>query len=193
MLTLAAATLLAVTGLAACAGTGGAAPGPASGGAGATPVGGTGGGGVALARSRLYYLTKLSGGQLCGLLHPGEPAQISGGPTGPGTFVSYAGISVGCEWHSPTGFGGIHVDVPTAESWQVARAGDLAVPRSGSLTIDGHPAVGFQSELVKSAQVDVATAGPGDPVVSFGAPKMADAIKLAQIVMPRLLAITSTR
>jgi hypothetical protein len=143
----------------------------------------------ALSQSRLYYLTKLTGAQLCGLLRPGEPARISGGPTAPGRFAASLGFAISCAWVTTSGSGQLIISISKVEDWQQTRGADLAVSDAASTTVDGHPAVHFVATQVKSAQLDVAAAGPGDPAVTFGAPTLAEAIRFAQVVMPRLLAI----
>lgn len=176
---LAAFAALAIGGLAACGGTAGPAPGPAPSGATAPQAGSATV--FPVTSSRLYYLTKLTGAQLCGLLHPGEPAQIAGAPTGPATFTATPGVSISCRWIASTD--DFNVTISKIETWQETRATDLLVTNPTRITIDGHPAIGFGLHL------DVAAAGPDDPAISFESRTLAEAIRLARIVMPRLLAI----
>ena len=170
---------VAMSGLAACGGASGRAPGPAIGGASSPRA--DSGAVFPVTQSRLYYLTKLTGSQLCGLLHPGEPAQIAGGPTSPGAFEVAAGLSISCHWiGSADEFG---ISISKVENWQETRTTDLLVTHAARLMIDGHPAIDF------GVHVDVAAAGPSDPAITFYSRVLAEAIKLARIVMPRLLAI----
>jgi len=188
---LATAVALAVTGLAACAGAGSPTPGPpTSASASASSPAGLLGAAGSLPQSRLYYLTKLTARQLCGLLHPGESARIAAAPTTPGKFATSLGFAISCSWIISSGSGQLMIVIAKVEDWQRTRATDLAVSHSVTTTVGGHPAVYFKSK-VKSAQLDVAAAGLSDPSVTFDAPTLAEAIRMAQLVMPRLLAIST--
>lgn len=180
-----AVAVLAVSGSPACGGTGGLAPGPAPSGATspATSPRADSGTVFPVTQSRLLYLTRLTGAQLCGLLHRGEAAQIGGGSASPGTFGVAAGLTISCAWVISSRSTELSISISKVESWQETRATDLAVSHAASLSIDGHPAIDFGSHL------DVAAAGPGDPAISFASNTLAESIRVAQIVMPRLLAI----
>lgn len=200
-LVLAAATpaVAAVICLAGCGGSSGvtgtspaANPGsPAAGPSTATPA--SSGGATSLQHSKLYYLTKLSKVQLCGLLHAGEPAQILGAATGPGTYTSYFGLGITCIWTKAGGNGELYVGISTVADWQAAQGIDKVTGATRTTSADGHPAEsGGPHATLSYALVHVATGGAHDPAVEFRAPTAAIALKLAQTVMPRLLAISSS-
>ena len=147
---------------------------------------------VPLKKSKLFYLTRLSAAQLCGLLHGGEPAAILHGSAGPATFANALGLGVVCSWSKSTG-GELYIGISTLFSWRDAQPIDKLAGDKPT-TVDGHPAdAGPPNSRTSYATVHVATAGLNDPVVEFRAPTLAAALKLAQIVMPRLLAITHAR
>ncbi len=88
--------------------------------------------------------------------------------------------------NSTSPFPEFNISISKVETWQETRTADLLVTHPARITIDGHPAIGFGTHL------DVAAAGPGDPAISFDSRTLAEAIRLARIAMPRLLAINSS-
>jgi hypothetical protein len=143
---------------------------------------------VPLKKSKLYYLTKLSKAQLCGLLHGKEPGQLLGSPAGPATFQNALGLGVVCFWDKSSG-GELYIGISTIFPWRDAQPVDKFLGDKPT-TVDGHPAdAGRPNSKVPYATVHVDTAGPNDPVVEFRAPTLAAALRLAELVMPRLLAI----
>jgi hypothetical protein len=144
---------------------------------------------VALKKSKLFYLTKLSKAQLCGLLPGKEPAQILGAPAGPATFENALGLGVVCFWNKSGGSGELYIGISTVFPWRGAQPVDKFLGDKPA-TVDGHPAdAGRPNSKVSYATVHVDTAGPNDPAVEFRAPTLAAALKLAELVMPRLLTI----
>jgi len=145
-----------------------------------------------LKQSKFYYLTKLSQAELCGLLHGNEPAQIFGSPTGPATFANTLGLGIVCTWSKSGGTGELYIGISTLFSWRDAQPIDKFAGDKPT-TIDGHPAdAGGPNSKVPYATVHVAVAGLNDPAVELRAPTLAVALKLAQTVLPRLLAIPAT-
>jgi hypothetical protein len=143
-----------------------------------------------LKKSKLFFLTRISRAQLCGLLHGSEPSKILRSSAGPATFANTLGLGVVCTWSQSAGSGELYIGISTLFPWRGAKPIDKF---SGDkpTTVDGHPAdAGPPNSRISYATVHVATAGLNDPVVEFRAPTLAAALKLAQLVVPRLLAIT---
>jgi len=143
---------------------------------------------VPLKKSKYFYLTKLSQAQLCGLLHGSEPSAILGSPAGPASYLDTAGPGVVCTW-SKAGGGELYIGISTIFPWRGAQPIDKFAGDKPT-TIDGHPAdAGGPNGHVPYATAHVAIAGLNDPVVEFRAPSRATVLKLARLVLPRLLAI----
>jgi hypothetical protein len=142
---------------------------------------------IPLKKSKFFYLTKLSQAQLCGLLHGHEPSAILHSPAGPATYANTVGSGVDCAW---SGSGGeLYIGISTVFPWRAAQLIDRTFGDKPA-TIDGHPAdAGGPKSPAPYATAHVAIAGLNDPVVEFRAPTKAEVLKLAQTVLPRLLAI----
>jgi hypothetical protein len=144
---------------------------------------------VPLKKSKFFYLTKLSQAQLCGLLHGGEPSAILKSPAGPPTYANTLGLGVVCTWSRSGGSGELYMGISTVFPWRGAQPLDKFAGDKPT-TIDGHPAdAGKPNSHVPYATAHVAIAGLNDPVVEFRAPTLAEVLKLARAVLPRLLAI----
>lgn len=145
---------------------------------------------IPLKKSKFYFMTKLSQAKLCGLLHGGEPAKILSSPAGPATYANTLGLGVVCTW-SKSGGGELYIGVSTIFPWRGAQSIDKFAGDKPT-TVGGHPAdAAGPNGHAPYATAHVAIAGLNDPVVEFRAPTRAAVLKLASLVLPRLLAITS--
>ncbi len=148
---------------------------------------------VPLKKSKFYFMTKLSRSRLCGLLHGREPSSILGSAAGPASYVNTLGLGVVCTWSKAGGTGELYIGISTIFPWRGAKPIDKFAGDKPTI-IDGHPAdIGKPNGHVPYATAHVAIAGLNDPVVEFRAPTRAAVLKLAQAVVPRLLAIGSAR
>jgi hypothetical protein len=202
---------LAAAGLAAALTLAGCGGGSSPAGGGATPGGGlptslpsgglsavasaaasaaAGAAGGSLKSSPLYGLTKLNKSQLCGVLPGGEAASILGMSTIAPQYANRFGLGITCEWMKSQGSSTeLYVGLSTIIDWQGAQAIDKLL-KTTSATIDGHPALEAAPQgITQYALVHVALGGAHDPAVEYRAPSMAIAVKLAQTVTPRLLAL----
>lgn len=143
-----------------------------------------------LKASKYYFMTRLSRDKLCGLLRGGEAAAILGVAVGPTAYSNPQGDGVVCTWTKKNGGRGLYIGISKILPWRAAAT--LTTYANGHPTvIDGHQANagGWVPNFQPYASAYVAIAGPDDPVVQFRAPTRALAVKLAQLVMPRLVAI----
>ncbi|HUZ35548.1 MAG TPA: hypothetical protein VMV17_04395 [Streptosporangiaceae bacterium] len=156
--------------------------------AAASAVAGAAGG--SMKSSPLYGLTKLSKSQLCGVLSGSEAASILGTSTIAPQYANRFGLGITCEWMKSQGSSTeLYVGLSTIIDWQGAQAIDKLL-KTTPATIDGHPALEAAPQGITSyALVHVALGGAHDPTVEYRAPTMAIAVKLAQTVTPRLLAL----
>lgn len=146
--------------------------------------------GGSLKSSPLYGLTKLRKAQLCGVLSSSEATQILGTPTIAPEFANRLGLGITCEWMKSAGSSTeLYVGLSTIIDWQGAQA-IAKLLKATAATIDGHPALeAGKGGINDYAVVDVALGGDHDPAAEFRAPTLAVAVKLAQTVTPRLLAL----
>jgi hypothetical protein len=143
-----------------------------------------------LKSSPLYGLTKLTKAQLCGVLSGSEAAQILGRPAISPQYANRFGLGITCEWMKSSGSSTeLYVGVSTIIDWHGAQAIDKLL-KTTPATIDGHPALEAGPQGATGyALVHVALGGDHDPAVEYRAPTLAIAVKLAQTVTPRLLAL----
>ena len=182
---------LAVVTLAGCGGAGGAIPtGKLSSMASAASSAVQSATGGSLKSSPLYGLTKLSKAQLCGVLSASEAAQILGTSTIAPQFGNRFGLGIACEWMKSSGSSTeLYAGLSTIIDWHGAQAIDKLL-KTTPATIDGHPALETSPQGINSyAMIHVALGGDHDPTVEYRAPTMAIAVRLAQTVTPRLLAL----
>ncbi len=186
-----AAGLAAVVALAGCGGvTGGTPAGGLSSMASAASSAVQNATSGSLKSSPLYGLTKLAKGQLCGVLSGSEAAQILGTATIAPQYANRLGLGVTCEWSkSSDSSTELYVGLSTIIDWRGAQAIDKLL-KTTPATIAGHPAVEAGPQGVNDyALVQVGLGGDHDPAVEYRAPTLAIAVKLAQTVTPRLLAL----
>jgi hypothetical protein len=144
---------------------------------------------VPLKKSKFYFMTRLPQARLCGLLHGHEPQRILGSAAGPASYLDTLGLGVVCTWSKLGRSGELYIGISKIFPWRGAKPIDKFAGDKPT-TIDGHPAdIGGPNAHVPYATAHVAIAGLNDPVVEFRAPSRAAVLKLAQTVMPRLLAI----
>ena len=190
------AGLVAAVTIAGCGGTGSGSGGGGTPGGGLSSVASAASSAVqnaaggSLKSSPLYGLTKLTQGQLCGVLSSSEAAQILGTPTIAPQFANRLGLGITCEWMKSSGSSTeLYVGLSTIIDWHGAKAIDQLL-KTTPATIGGHPALEAGPQAINDyALVHVALGGDHDPAVEYRAPTMAIAVKLAQTVTPRLLAL----
>lgn len=194
---LAALTLVLAGGLAGCGSTGQRSPAraagtpsasasqprPASAGKSSNP----------LDHSHLKVLTTLGATKLCAVVSPAQAQRILGTSVAAPAYGSAAGLGVYCRWLKRAAplstTDALYVGISSVIDWSGAQKVDELI-KARPTTIAGHPALaGGPLRAVPWAQVDVALAGPGDPVAEFRAPTMAMARALATAATPHILSM----
>jgi hypothetical protein len=146
-----------------------------------------------LANSRLKVLTTLDASRLCVVISPAQAQLILGTSVAAPAYGSAAGLGVYCRWLKSSAplstTDNLYVGISSVIDWADAQKLDELIAARPT-TIDGHPALaGGPLKAMAWAQVDVALAGPHDPVAEFRAPTMAMVRALATAATPRILSM----
>jgi hypothetical protein len=146
-----------------------------------------------LAHSRLKVLTTLSQARLCSVLSPAGAAKILGAAAQAPSYAKLPNLGVVCRWLKQdvavTSTDELYVGISATIDWAGAQQVDKLL-HATSTRVGADPALTIaRLPATQWAQVDVALGGAGDPVAEYRAPTLAQALTLARMATPHLLAL----
>jgi hypothetical protein len=145
-----------------------------------------------LDKSHMRVLTTLHKAQLCGVVTTTEAAALLHGQVTAPAYADHRGVAVSCQWArqgaSAKSGQELWVAIPAATDWDGTKLVDKVL-HSRSVKVDGRKALAATRRGQAAwAEVDVALGGAKDPVADFRAPTLKEALKLAGLATPHILA-----
>jgi hypothetical protein len=146
-----------------------------------------------LAKSHMRVLTTLHKAQLCSVLTTAQAGDLLHGAAAAPVYADHRGVAVSCQWTrqgaSAQSGEQLWVAIPAATDWKGTKLVDKVL-HSRSVKVDGHRALAATRRGQPAwAEVDVALGNSRDPVADFRAPTLTEALKLAQLATPHILAL----